>query len=325
MGPLAPHSKEVLVCDSKSLVPVQQPARSYSLSTKPSSARLDPDFVTGFTDGEAFFSIGLTKRSNGWVPSAMFGIHLHTKDLPLLYKIQSFFGGIGYISTGSRSQSVTFYVGNLNDIVNVIIPHFQKYLLRSAKGIDFRLWAECVKLMAAKKHLTEDGLNRILSLKSALNLGLSEQVKMQFSNVVPTIRPTYSVSVVPLNPNWISGFSDGESCFYVSITKSHQVLAFFQIELHTRETTLIYKIQEFFGGIGRINIPSKRDLSRFTVTKQQDLLKVIIPHFDAYALEGNKNKNYLIWREILMLVESKAHLTPEGLIQIKELKKELNK
>jgi hypothetical protein len=242
----------------------------------------------------------------------------------LLYKIQSFYGGIGKISTGSQNQSVTFYVGNLSDLVNIIIPHFEKYLLRSAKSIDFQLWAQCVKLIAAKEHLTNDGLNKILSLKSALNLGLSEQVKTEFPDVVPMVRQAYTVSETPLDPNWISGFSEGESCFYVSITKTNQVLSFFQLELHNRETTLIHKIQEFFRGIGKINFPSKRELVRFSVTKQQDLLNVIIPHFDTNELKGNKNKNYLIWREIQLIVKSKAHLKPEGLIKILDLKKELN-
>ena len=42
-------------------------------------------------------------------------------------------------------------------------------------------------------------------------------------------------------------------------------------------------------------------------------------------LEGNKFSNYLIWREILFLVNSKAHLTQEGSNQVKELRSKLNK
>lgn len=50
-----------------------------------------------------------------------------------------------------------------------------------------------------------------------------------------------------------------------------------------------------------------------------------MPHFDAYKLQGNKLKNYLIFREIVLLINSKAHLTPEGFNQIKLLKEGLNK
>jgi hypothetical protein len=39
---------------------------------------------------------------------------------------------------------------------------------------------------------------------------------------------------------------------------------------------------------------------------------------------GNKLTNYLIWKEILLLVNSKAHLTTEGLNTIIGLKSKLN-
>jgi hypothetical protein len=66
------------------------------------------------------------------------------------------------------------------------------------------------------------------------------------------------------------------------------------------------------------------------------LINKVLPHFDAYILQGNKLKNYLIFREIVPSgppsplasffeggkggkgqVNSKAHLTPEGLNKIK--------
>jgi len=125
--------------------------------------------------------------------------------------------------------------------------------------------------------------------------------------------------------------SEGESSFSVSISQRNQVLVIFQIELHVREEHLIKKIQEFFFQVEEgesfrnITFPRMRSMARFTVTKQKDLMDVIIPHFDIYKLEGNKLKNYLIWKEIISLVKDKVHLTPEGLAQIKELKKTLNK
>lgn len=51
----------------------------------------------------------------------------------------------------------------------------------------------------------------------------------------------------------------------------------------------------------------------------------MLPHFDVYTLQGNKLKNYLIFRENVLLVNSKAHLTSEGLKKIKLLKEGLNK
>jgi hypothetical protein len=80
--------------------------------------------------------------------SAVFRIGLHYKDLPLLSEIQSFFGGVGQVAV--RGQSASYSVRKLEDIINIIIPHFVKYPLQRAKGMDFKLWLRCVKLMDRK-------------------------------------------------------------------------------------------------------------------------------------------------------------------------------
>jgi hypothetical protein len=61
---------------------------------------------------------------------------LHRADLPLLEKIQVFFG-VGLVTV--YKDLAQYRVSNLKDIINVIIPHFNKYPLQSAKSIDFNL------------------------------------------------------------------------------------------------------------------------------------------------------------------------------------------
>lgn len=102
--------------------------------------------------------------------------------------------------------------------------------------------------MKNKEHLTEEGLNKIIALKSAINKGLSDMLKAAFPMhaVVSVVRPIHTVSETPLHPSWVSGFTEGEGCFSLSISKRNQVLAIFQIELHDREKHLIRKIVEFF-------------------------------------------------------------------------------
>ena len=56
--------------------------------------KLHPSFVTGFCDGESYFSIGINKSPNmktGWIVNLQFGISLHEKDLHILELIQLFF------------------------------------------------------------------------------------------------------------------------------------------------------------------------------------------------------------------------------------------
>jgi hypothetical protein len=60
------------------------------------------------------------------------------------------------------------------------------------------------------------------------------------------------VSIVSLNPNFITGFSDAEGCFYIQISKDnrcqtgYQVIASFTIGLDKRDIALLKEIQLFF-------------------------------------------------------------------------------
>lgn len=56
-----------------------------------SSSKLNPSFITGFSDVEASFIIRVNKYSrysSGWAINAIFSIGLHLEDLPLLLNIQ---------------------------------------------------------------------------------------------------------------------------------------------------------------------------------------------------------------------------------------------
>ena len=83
--------------------------------------------------------------------SAIFSIDLHVKDLPLLYAIQNFFGGIGFIVMNKKRQTASFQVTKIRDIINVIIPHFIKYPLLTQKRVDFEFFKqEVVDIMKRK-------------------------------------------------------------------------------------------------------------------------------------------------------------------------------
>lgn len=95
---------------------------------------------------------------------------------------------------------VYYQVRDIKSIQNVIIPHFEKFPLQSAKKIDFNLWKQCIFLMITKEHLTQSGLEEIIAIKAGLNLGLSDKLKLAFPNVIPKIRPDYIPSENALNP-----------------------------------------------------------------------------------------------------------------------------
>jgi hypothetical protein len=115
----------------------------------------------------------------------------------LLLQIKSFFNETGNIYTTSNT-AIIYQVRNLNDVIKTIIPHFDKYPLLTQKQSDFLLFKEIAKLMNKDKHLTEDGLIKIISLKASLNKGLSNNLKLYFPNVIRIER--FKVNI-PININ----------------------------------------------------------------------------------------------------------------------------
>ena len=68
------------------------------------------------------------------------------------------------------------------------------------------------------------------------------------------INVTESTMQFALHPYWVTGFADGESCFYVKISKKSkgystgvQVMITFSISQHVRDELLLIKFIEYLG------------------------------------------------------------------------------
>lgn len=290
--------------------------------------KLHPQFISGFMDGEACFGLNICENSNykaGWHINPYLCIGLHTKDLPLLSSIQSFFGGIGGVSVNNNSAA--YYVSSVKDLTNIIYSHFNKYPLLTQKKADFELLKSAIELISRKEHLTPEGLQNIVNIKASMNRGLSEALSIAFPNYSPVSRPLVEDQKTK-DPNWLAGFTAGEGCFYVQILKSkthktgYQVILRFIIAQHIRDLQLLSSFIQYLG-CGLISIKSK-EYVEFRVFKLEDINNKIIPFFDKYLLHGAKSADYLDFCKVALLMKDKAHLTPEGLSQIIKIKSGMN-
>ncbi len=88
----------------------------------------------------------------------------------------------------------------------------------------------------------------------------------------------------------------------------------------------IMKLFIKFFGCGIVNLRSNLSTPRcdFIVQDVTSLLNKIIPHFDKYPLLNLKQEDYNCFKEAMLMVKLKKHLTKEGLIKIKSLSLEMN-
>lgn len=291
---------------------------------------VNPWFLTGLTDAEGSFIVIITKNpkyKTGYRVIVRFQIGLHEKDLELLKDVQSYFGGNEKLV--ERSDKVVVYqVQNLDIITNNIIPHFDKYPLTTKKREDFHLFKLVVDIINKGDHLNPEGLQDIINIKSSLNLGLSDELKVAFPNSTPVERDLNLVQIEVPDPYWLSGFSTGEGCFSVHTRKSSasklgfSISLSFQLDQHSRDSELMENLIIYFN-CGQVT--KNGSCTKFYVTKFSDIINVIIPFFTNHPILGNKAKDFSNFCQISELIKNKEHLNPDGFAQIFKIKGSMNK
>jgi hypothetical protein len=219
-------------------------------------------------------------------------------------------------------------VANIKDLTNVIIPHFCKYPLLTQKKADFQLLEQLVELVNNKEHLTTEGIHKIISIRASINKGLSEKLKPYFSNILPATRPEVKLAK-NIDPSWFTGFVDAEGSFMVLIFKSKTTIGYavklvFSISQNHRDYGLLSSCVKFLN-CGRVSEKPKTSSVELLITKFSDIENKLIPLFNKYPLVGIKLRDYEDFCKIAILIKHKAHLTNEGLEQIRQINSGMNR
>lgn len=287
---------------------------------------LSPWFITGFTDAEGCFYIGITKSTKvntKWEVQPSFKIELHIKDLELLRLIQNFFN-VGNIKV--FKDKAAYYVNSLKDL-RIIINHFEQYSPLSKKHEDFLLFRAAILLMLNKEHLAEEGLLKIVSMKASLNKGLSDKLKLSFPDIVPAIKPSAPVFSIK-DAEWLAGFITGEGCFLVDTYKAKTKMGVgvtlrFKVAQHNRDLDILRSFVVYFdcGSVQK----SGDSVGEFCVAKFENLTLKIIPFIEEHPILGSKALDFSDFKKVADLMKEKAHLSKTGLEKILALKAQMNR
>lgn len=172
-------------------------------------------------------------------------------------------------------------------------------------------------------------LNIVPLMKEINSEKRKNQIKDHWVNYMDNENKIWGLSVPSseLTKDWLSGMVDGDGSFFITITKAkdykigYQVRAKFAIK-QINENYLLERInKEFFENKGKVQE------DRLIIEDLKVIREKVIPIFDEVRLKTRKEKDYVLWKKVVKLIEKKEHLTLEGLKKIKniKLKMELNR
>jgi len=130
-----------------------------------------PSFVTGFSDGEACFSVSFSfrkKLKTGIEVRPSFCIAQHKRNLSLLKEVRDYFD-CGSIRFSKRDQNYKFEARSIKDLTDKVVPHFRKYKLQSTKKEDFEKFDIICQLISSNHHRSKDYLVQIIELAYQMN------------------------------------------------------------------------------------------------------------------------------------------------------------
>lgn len=144
-------------------------AQSYNT---PALKRELANYISGYSDGEGCFCVSFSKRPKnikvGWEVKPSFSISQNYDRSEVLDLMKEHFN-CGFIRRDWGDKTLKYEVRSMNDLINMIIPHFTAFPMKSAKQNDFNLFTKICKLMNNQEHLNAEGLKKIVSLAYKMN------------------------------------------------------------------------------------------------------------------------------------------------------------
>ena len=132
---------------------------------------LHPEWIAGFIASAGCFHISISKTKTIQSVKVQvlpdFSVVQHKSNKKILYALQARFK-CGIIRRNYKDYFV-YRVRKREDLLNKIIPFFQKYPLHTKKAEDFKNFCKVLNMMKEKKHLTEAGLQKIKEIKVGMN------------------------------------------------------------------------------------------------------------------------------------------------------------
>lgn len=128
-------------------------------------------YISGYVDGEGCFTVSISPRAKllvGWEVRPSFSVSQNRDRAEVLHALHGHFG-CGSIRPDRSDKTLKWETRRLEDLLERVIPHFERYPLLSGKRRDFETFANVCRLVAAGAHRSRSGLAQIVELARTMN------------------------------------------------------------------------------------------------------------------------------------------------------------
>ena len=139
----------------------------------------------------------------------------------------------------------------------------------------------------------------------------------------------------PVKPSlidsWLSGFTDAEGCFSVSISNlSNNIIRCRSRYILDQKdgNNLLLHIRDLLN-YGSVNLRNEtQNVYRLSISMNKPTRKnfsILIDYFQKFSLKTTKKLNFEFWCKVIDIISRNEHNTPHGLEEIRNLRTKMNK
>ncbi len=314
---------------------------------------ITPDWISGFTQSDGSFVVSWIKTDSGIPirPVPVFNLTQSNLESDLFIEIQKELG-IGKIY--NNRENVIFVVKSINELIDVLLPLFDKYPLRGSKLTGYNIFKTVVLMIKEKKHLTLEGLIQILNLSYFMNKDTSLRteesketlinilIKKYGDNVLKIMRDQISLSdtnvvgfdnlnLSRINDNkemltleFVRGLIDGDGSFNVSFaTTRKRISVNFTVVCELSSISVLNDLVDYFccGTVYKLQTKA----ARYQVQNVNDIIDKIYPKLRDIKFNTIKQNHFEKTIKVAELIRSNGYKSNEDLKTIVDLAWDMNK
>ena len=233
------------------------------------------EWLVGITDSNGIFNIYINNNKIIFT----YKISLIINNIQLLYKIKNYLkiGSINY-----TNNIVIYLINNNNDLLNIILPIFDKYKLLTSKRFNYLLFKKCLLIN------NNNNFNQLLKINLINNIINNNNNKI-INNILEN---NLLIINKIITKSWLIGYIETKSSFKL-IKKDNKIIHYFNINIIKLDYIVIYSIKLLLNI--NININNYK-LELFDNKSIEYIINYLKFNNHKSRLLGIKSYEYLIWK-----------------------------